>query len=110
MIIGSFVGSFDYTLVTPIQKKIDCTDKPLLLVKMNEAYDSDFSTESAKLGQELMDGRIKDNSKAKYKKAYLHFVNYAMSYCYYLIPRISLLDWLRFYRGRAAIDLTLNMT
>ena len=77
MIIGSFVGSFDYTLVTPIQKKIDCTDKPLLLVKMNEAYDSDFSTESAKLGQELMDGRIKANSKAKYKKSYIHFVNYA---------------------------------
>ena len=57
--------------MTPIQKKIDCTDKPLLLVKMNEAYDSDFSTESAKLGQELMDGRIKANSKAKYKKSYI---------------------------------------
>jgi hypothetical protein len=44
---------------------------------MNEAYDSDFSTESAKLGQELMDGRIKANSKAKYKKSYIQFVNYA---------------------------------
>ena len=44
---------------------------------MNEAYDSDSSVESARLGQELMDGRIKDNSKAKYKKAYRHFVNYA---------------------------------
>ena len=77
MIIGSFVGSFDYTPVTPIQKKIGCTDKALLLFKMNKANVSDSSAESARLGQELMDGRIKDNSKDKYRKAFLQFVNYA---------------------------------
>ena len=72
-------GSFDYTpLTTPIQKKIDCTDKPLLLVKMNDeaANDSDSSDGSGRRGQELMDARIKDNSKAKYAKAYLQLVAY----------------------------------
>ena len=65
-------------MTTPIQKKIDCTDKPLLLVKMNDeaANDSDSSDGSGRLGQELMDGRIKEKSKNKYGKAYNQLIIY----------------------------------
>jgi hypothetical protein len=65
-------------LLYTVDDSYDCTDKPLLLVKMNDeaANDSDSSDGSGRRGQELMDARIKDNSKAKYAKAYLQLVVY----------------------------------
>ena len=65
-------------LLYTVDDSYDCIDKPLLLVKMNDeaANDSDSSDGSGRRGQELMDARIKDNSKAKYAKAYLQLVVY----------------------------------